>query len=280
MRIHAYLLAGDPRYAASSLRSYYSFVEKVVVSYDQEGLSWAGHEMDPEPVLSSLRRADTDSKVEYLKGSFSHPEQPALECETRQRQATLDRASQGADWVLQLDTDEILLDPAELLDCIRDADRFGAVAVEYPARWLYASTRSGRYLEASRRFWGPAASFPGPVVVRAGTRLTHCRQCEGATYRVDWRSWNSDPWRPRDASVHRRIRTDQSIAHYAWARDEDEMRLKARLSGHAEHLDWDRALSRWVWRRRHPWLTALGTPCRRRGHQQWLRIAGRPRTGI
>lgn len=110
MRLHAYVLAGDPAWATESLTSYYPLVDRVVVSFDRGHLSWSGRPMPVEAAIANLRLADPDGKIVLAPGNYSDPSRPFLDSETDQRQAALDAASEGADWVLQLDTDEIALD--------------------------------------------------------------------------------------------------------------------------------------------------------------------------
>src|SRR4051794_34106735 len=109
MRIHAYVLAGDPAWISESVLSYYPLVDRIVVSYDAKGRSWAGHRLLVDDSLRSLKSVDVSGKMVFLPGNHTDPERFSLEMETEQRQGALDAASEGADWVLQLDTDEILL---------------------------------------------------------------------------------------------------------------------------------------------------------------------------
>lgn len=269
--MNGYFLAGDPVYLAASVRSYYDAVRRIVVSYDADNLSWGGHPLDMSDSLRQAVSFDPDNKIELLPGHHSNPDRPLLDCETRQRQAALDHAARDADWVLQLDSDEIVPDLDAVLTCLHQADRAGAMALDYPARWLYSVSRRDTYLESSRRFWGVAASYPGPVAVRAGTQLRHCRQCSAEHFRVDLRARNTDPWRSSSAPVHRVVSHKQAILHFSWVRHVSELKAKAILSGHADTLDWEQAIQRWQWRGRHPWLASILTPTRRAGHQQWLR---------
>lgn len=262
MRVHAYVLAGDPAWARESVSSYYDQVARVVVSYDALGRSWAGHDLRVTETVAALRSVDRDNKLVFLPGSHSFPDRPILEVETEHRQQALDAASDGADWVLQLDTDEVVLDAGTFMTHLLRADSSRAAAMDYPLRDFYQRLGESRFLEHCSRFWGDQANYPGPVAVRAGTRLVHCRQVGPVGYRVDLAPWNTDPSHPRGAHVHAVVRRDQAIAHLSWVRDEGAMQEKAVVSGYASAHDWVRDLKRWRWRRRHPVLTALTVPFR------------------
>jgi hypothetical protein len=270
VKIHAYVLAGDPAWIRQGIGSFYGLVDRIVVSYDAEGLSWSGHPLSTEESLARIAAADPDGKVVLHPGRFSNPELMAMWAETAQRQHALDAASDGADWVLQLDTDEVVTDPRELRSAVDAAETHAASAVEYPARVLHARADSGRFLEICGRFWSTQSSYPGPVAVRAGTTLSHARQAAGVpTYRVDVSPWNTDPARSATTRVHRVIARDQALLHLSWVRTEAQMAEKRAVSGHARDRDWDRELDRWRRRMRHPLLAAAGAPLARKPFERY-----------
>ncbi|RPF26393.1 hypothetical protein [Georgenia muralis] len=264
MKRHAYVLAGDPAWLGHSVGSYYPFVDRIIVSYDRRGLSWSGHPMSVSQALERVRWLDRDAKVVLLPGDHSDPDRPVLQVETEQRQRALDAAGEGADWVLQLDTDEVPLNMTSLLGAIDSAHRTGADGLDYPLRDLYQQVSGGQFLERCGRLWTSQASFPGPVAVRAGTRLSHCRQAEVPLFRVDFAAHNTDPWHPARARVDAVVEKDKGIAHLSWVRSAEQMREKATTSGYASQIDWPVELRRWEWRRRHPLLTVVTTPLQAR----------------
>ena len=102
LRVHAYVLAADPTWLATSVRAYYPHVEKLVVSYDQDGIGWAGGPVRVEACLAALRLLDDDAKIEWAGGRFHSFDRAGgdggtLGRETRQRRAALELASSGAD---------------------------------------------------------------------------------------------------------------------------------------------------------------------------------------
>lgn len=261
-RLNAYVLAGDPAWAEVSIGSYYAMVDRIVVSFDRSHRSWSGHPLSVEASLERITAADPDGKLVLLPGDHvMTSERSLMATETAQRQAALDAASDGADWVIQLDTDEVVTDPRALLGSIDEADAHGASALDYPLRTVYAAARGGRYLEQCGRFWTPQAAYPGPIAVRAGTRLDVARQAGAATrYRVDMAARNTDPAQPRGIRVDAAVPASAAILHLSWVRTESQMAEKRRVSGYAGNRDWDRDLERWRRRARHPWLTAAGAP--------------------
>ncbi|MGE9808309.1 hypothetical protein [Janibacter sp. G1551] len=269
MRIHAYVLAGDPAWAAESIRSYYGLVDRIIVSHDRGKRSWSGHPMRVDAALAAIRSADPDGKVSVVVGDHSDPDTPVLTVETAQRQHALDAASEGSDVVLQLDTDEVVMDAETLQAHVVAMQTRGAIGLEYPLRDFYTWVGRGRYLERCHRSWRTQAAYPGPVAVISGATLAHCRQSEGELYRVDVRPTNTDPWHPRTAPVHAVVPPASAIAHLSWVRTEEDMELKSSTSGYASSRDWEADLTRWRRRARHPHLTAAMAPITRDAYERF-----------
>ncbi|WP_402374493.1 hypothetical protein [Isoptericola rhizosphaerae] len=276
IRLNAYVLAADPAYLAASVRAYYDRVDRIVVSYDRSSTSWSGTPLPVEECLGIIKDLDVAGKCEYVPGDYYRADHEPLDNDTHQRQAALDRASDGADWVLQLDTDEVLAAPATFFAAIGRAHDVGATALDYPARWLYArvgdAPSGGRYLEASTRFWRPVAGYPGPLAVRPGTTLTCARQADAAIHhRVDLRARNTDPAHGPDTIVHEVIGLDEAVVHYSWVRDDADMRRKFGWSGHSAAYSRPEVYRRWASRARRPRRAVLTTPLRR--HPEWFRLS-------
>jgi hypothetical protein len=276
VKVHAYVLAADPWWLKESVQSYYDQVDRIVVSYDETHTSWTGTPLPVDECLAILEQIDTQSKLVYQPGRYARLGHHPLENETFQRQCALDRAGDGADWVLQVDTDEVFASWSTFSSALGEAEMRGFGGVDYPSRSFYQRLQRHRYLEDSRRWWRVAASYPGAIAVRAGTVLSHCRQA-GSTplYRVDFSHMSTDPARSRRAVVHRVIPKDEAIMHFAWVRDPDYMRRKAKWSGHADQRNWQAEIEHWEWARNHPYLAVIESPLRElryKRRQPWLRI--------
>lgn len=264
MRLNAYVLAGDPAWIAQSIGSYYDHVDRIVVSYDRSGRSWTGAPLSVDDSLARIAAADPDGKVTLLPGDHVRTDHSILSTETRQRQAALDEASRDADWVLQLDTDEIVPSMNLLLEHLHVAAARRARAMEYPARMIYARTPSGRFLEHCGRFWTPLSGFPGPILIAAGSRLSVARQsATSPLYRVDMSPWNTDPAHPAGTRVHGVVSPADALIHMSWVRTEAQMAEKSVVSGYAPTRDWSAELARWRRRARHPLATQLAAPLTR-----------------
>jgi hypothetical protein len=276
VRLNAYVLLGDPAYLASSIRSYYHLVSRIVISYDEKHLSWAGKPLPIDDCLAELSDADPDHKFDFQPGSFSRPDISGVDAETFHRQAAHKAAGTDAEWVLQLDTDEVLAAPQTFSETLDAADAAGSAGMDYPSRWLYARLADGSYLESSSRFWRPVASYPAPLAIRSNAQIWNARRCEGDLFRVDFRWSNTDPWRRgHSLPIHAKVAVDEAVLHFSWVRTDEEMTRKSEMSPHRD-ADWK--IEKWRDQRRHPMLTVATTPLRRRGelHPQWFRRARIP----
>jgi len=174
MNLAAYVLAADPTWIRTSVLSYYPFVSHIVVSFDRRGRGWSGEPVPARRCVAALKSIDRDRKVRFAPGDYSGTHDDLMAAETAQRQAALDDAAEGADWVLQIDTDEVLPDAGALTRALAAVDE-RYVAVSWPMRVLYRRLGRGRFLEVAAEDGSLHVEYPGPVAVRSGTRLDHAR---------------------------------------------------------------------------------------------------------
>ncbi|HEX9998393.1 MAG TPA: hypothetical protein VGB45_14740 [Abditibacterium sp.] len=262
MKIHAYVLAGDPAWLRTSLLSYYAVVDKIVVAYDRQNLGWTGVPIPVEECVEICRSMDPEGKMEFLAGHYAKCDPQPLQCETIQRRQALEIAQEGADWVLQFDTDEVMADPACFLSCLKEADAGGYDSLDFPSRYLFCALPNHRYLERAGRLWTPRASYPGSLAIKSGTPLRLARQTKSSLFRVDFRARNTDPFRGAHVPVHRVISPDQGVLHFSWVRSHDYLKRKFASWGHANDRPdgWNSEYLKWMWAEKHPALALLKTP--------------------
>ncbi|MDR3707763.1 MAG: hypothetical protein P4L33_05660 [Capsulimonadaceae bacterium] len=279
MKLNAYIMAAEPDFIKASVLSYYDLIDTLVVSYDERGVGWTGHPLPIDECLSRLKAIDRDHKMVFVPGQFARPGHGPLDNDTFQRQNALRIAGEGADFVIQLDTDEVLANPRIFLECVAEAHAHGYKALDFPARWIYRQLGSGRYLEWCSRFWGVTAGYPGPVAVAPGVTLTCARQCNSPSYRVDFKLTNTGGPLVKGRPIHRVIAQGDGIYHYSWARDEKSLLDKFRAWGHARDRDWRPEFERWLWCGRHPYAAMLMSPLNRGSMMgKHLRIISVPNT--
>lgn len=270
MRLHAYVLAADPAWIERSISAYYDLVDEIVVSYDRSGRGWTGAPVPVEETLERLDALDRDGKLRRVGGDYARAAATPIDCDTAQRQEALAEAGRGADWVLQIDTDEVLPRAGRLVEVLRHADDRGIDAVEWPMRVLFRSLRGGRFLEVCERDGRDRFEYPGPIAVRPGARLVDARRAEGPFLRPmvrgDDRSLQLIQ-RPAEGETRAEmLAPEDAILHYSWAGSSERIRSKVSSWGHSSgrrsqafyRLRWRPAPYVWrVMRDFHPFADGL-----------------------
>lgn len=238
MRINAYILAADPTWIETSVLAYYSVVRRIVVSYDSAHKGWTGKPIPVETCLRRLKAIDTESKMEFVPGEFHRADVAPMVNDTHQRQAAHNLASTDADWVMELDTDELLPDVDALLRIVKSIEDTEIAAVEWPMRVLFRRMGDGRYLEVASANGSDRFEYPGPIISRPGVTKCDARRVGERTLRVtvpgDRESLQLQ--RPPDANEIRleAVSAADAIIHNSWARSAQSVRSKVASWSHNE----------------------------------------------
>ena len=229
MRLRAYVLAADPAWLETSIQSYYDIVDKIVVSYDRNKVGWTGSPLPIDECLDRAKSVDKDSKMEFAPGNFAILSNSPMENETRQRREALALAG-DADWVFQLDTDEVVTQPDSLLKRLA-ALPASARCVRWPMRSLFQRAANGRYLEVCTKRGGHVEEYFS-IAVRPGTRLAEARTTLEET--VPFRSWTLS--RELLFTPHSRLPRSETMLHFSWVRSQEQMLAQAAQLGPCARL--------------------------------------------
>ncbi len=246
MRLRAYVLAADPAWLETSIQSYYDIVDKIVVSYDRNKVGWTGSPLPIDECLDRAKSVDKDKKMEFAPGDFAILSNSPMENETRQRREALALAGE-ADWVFQLDTDEVVTEPASLRRRLA-ALPASARCVRWPMRSLFQRAADGRYLEVCTKRGGHVEEYFS-IAVRPGTKLAEARTTLEET--IPFRSWTLS--RESLFNPASRLPRSETMLHFSWVRSQEQMLRKLRSWGHARDFDteryyreiWSRAPTEW-----------------------------------
>ncbi len=249
IRLNAYVLAADPTWLELSVGVYYDRVEEIVVSYDSSGKGWTGAPIPVEECLSRLRALDHKGKMRFEGGCYSSPKADPMLNDTLQRNAALASAGKGADWVLQLDTDEWLPNPETFYAAIERADDLGLSGLEWPMRVLYRRIRNGA-LEVCSSQKKDHFEYIAPVAVRAGTPLVHSRRSERPFLRaLVHGDHESIQLRNKPSAIEVReslLAAPDAIVHNSWARSPSDLRRKLASWSHSSWRAWLYYATRWL----------------------------------
>jgi hypothetical protein len=250
-RLKAYILAADPTWIEASLGSYYSLVEEIIVSYDIQGRGYTGLPLPLEACLQKLRSMDCNGKMRYCPGSYARLDHSPMDNETHQRRCAIEQAAEGADWILQIDTDELLPSTQPLLDAMAFAEQHNLSGIEWPMRVLYQRTRQGRYLEVCATDRCDRFEYPGAIAIRPHAHLLHARVTGDAFLRVVVRGDRSSLQLSQDLKTYERraelISASEAILHNSWARTPKNLRMKLGSWSHNSGLkSWLYYYCRWL----------------------------------
>lgn len=246
MKIVAYVMAADPAYLQSSVSSYYQQVDKIVVTYDRNHLGWTGKPVRTNQCLSLLRHLDVDNKCLYFEGDYARPEyfSDPNKNETFQRNRSLDIARQYGDWILQLDTDEVLPKALVLSSLVSEAVQHSCTSVWYPMLWIFSVNRRGVTVASNRRLV-PIADFPGPILLERNQRVVYSRHEANRSTALSFACNAVLGSVPETIVITKSLSWDELIYHYSIERSESDFQMKAQNNGHAFEVDWALAYRRW-----------------------------------
>jgi hypothetical protein len=114
-------LAYDWKYAFDAIRSYYAIADEIILGLDADRISWSKKPFafDDAAVADLIAQIDTDKKIRIIEGNFHALDVP-LENDTAERRL-LGAACHAGNWVVQIDADEILLNPLEFTQIMKNS---------------------------------------------------------------------------------------------------------------------------------------------------------------
>lgn len=260
MKLKAYILAADPAWIEASVNSYYNAVDEIVVSYDENGIGYTGVPVPVEECLKRLQTIDLQKKMRFCPGHYARLEHTPMENETYQRQCAIEQIGKDTDWILQLDTDEVIADFQEFKKCLAEADTKGFKAVDYPARYLFCQLGNKRYLETCTRFWRITSNYPGQMAIKPGVVPHYARHTKTELYRVDFSLKSTSKYHSKSVVVHRKISATQAIFHFSWVRSEKQLLQKLKTWSHSKDVNTEEVFAYWKNCQQHPYISMLKTP--------------------
>ena len=256
MRLGAYILPGDTVWLRSSLMQYYDRIDDLVVLVPRSHCGWRGTPIPVDECLAIVKAVDVRGIARLVEGEWCDPEDP-LRADTAQRLDGVRALRDTVDWILQIDNDEVLMDPAALMAFVEEADRAGEVQVDWPLRTLFRQVAPATYLEVCS-LTGETVVEYAPVAVRAGHDVVEVRRALGPVLRVVVEGDDRSLLIRRPAVPGERrvtgLQESQTILHNSWGRTPAEVWRKTRSWGHYSGLKgiayyvrvwWP---ARWTWR--------------------------------
>jgi hypothetical protein len=208
------LLAYDYRYAYATIRSYYDIADEIILGLDADRLTWSRKpfEVDINAVHEFIKRVDTAKKIRIIEGNFHESPHPMVN-DSNERSFLAGHATAG-NWVVQIDADEILLNPLEFRD------------------WLLEHNPQdhnvyGLWVSVFKVFGNQA------LVVDPQTEMTPVATLSRAPYRIA--RMNGQPG----------LASPLRMLHFSWGRTPAEIAQKLENWGHSGEFDAQAYLAFW-----------------------------------
>jgi hypothetical protein len=207
------LLAFDYRYAFGAVRSYYEIADEIILGLDAQRLSWTGqpYHIDLNELQQFITEVDHGKKIRIAEGDFHAHPQPIVN-DTLER-SQLSRLVQPGNWVVQIDADEVLVNPAEFRPWLQAANS----AKQVVAPWITVFKRFGNQL----------------LVVTPGSGVGHVATKLRGQYVAARRTPQTE------------ILSPLKLLHFSWGRTPEELKQKLQNWGHARDFDTDRFFKFW-----------------------------------
>lgn len=199
------LIAYDFEYAFHTIKSYYDIADEIILGLDHERRSFSGtiYPFDEDAFKRGLATIDRSSKIKLVEGDF-HSQAHPLANEWCERHILVNHCKPG-NWVIQIDSDEILLNPVEFAHWIHSAPpQYGV-----NAQWLCIFKSFGQDVLIIRE--------PQPYIA------------VGSKQRSDWIGGRQ--------TRQTYINSPLILLHNAYGRERADVELKIRNWGHSREIN-------------------------------------------
>ena len=204
------LISYDAAYLANSIRTYYNYVDEIVLGLDEARISWSGNafSFDEEELWNELSEIDGDNKIEIIEGNF-HRSQIPIENDNHERNYLKEHCTN--DWVFSFDADE------ELVNAEQYFNKYCPLVEDYNLDhqfyWIlpYKRLSNGEILVITKEDGNLQNNEVQGFVTDKENTFNYCR-------------WTNNP---------KRIQSPLAILHWSFCRPPNELDLKVNNFGHS-----------------------------------------------
>lgn len=199
-------VAYDWEFLQHSLPAIYDHVEAICLSVDAGDKSWNGNtfSFDNDGLNALVKGLDKKHKIQVLREPFFSPERTPIENENYQRRRMAEVLGK-ADWIIQIDTDEIIIEPETFISELRKYKAYKR-PLNIHGLWLNLIKQT-------------ATGFIYSVLKTPPLATNKPQYDYGRT------------------NGHFNIYTNSFIAHITWARPEEEVKYKLDNWGHSHEFN-------------------------------------------
>jgi hypothetical protein len=207
------LISYDAAYLASSIKTYYDYVDEIVLGLDKDRVSWSGNtfSFNENKLWSELNAIDGDSKIHIIEDNFHRSSNP-IENDTYERNYLKHYCS--SDLILSFDADEQLINPNDffnkfcpLIDFRHDAE------LSFTWFLLYKEFESG-YL----------------IIADETRKNVFTKDVQGFSANRDLHTFTYCRW----TNATKKIKSPLAVLHYSFCRPDKELKDKINNFGHSK----------------------------------------------
>lgn len=227
------LIAYDAHLLPSSIKSYYPFVDEIVLGLDKDRISWSGNKFsfDESKLLKELKNIDIKKKIHIVEENF-HGSKTPIENDNFERNFLKSHCSH--DWIFSFDADEVLVNPKEFfIDFLPICERYYKTT-ELIFTWFLPFKK---------------LKMKNPHTHELLDHTLMICNNDGTFYKGDQQGFacNKDATFTycRWTDTKKKILTNLSIMHYSFCRNESEVSLKLNNYGHSSDKNDDPFFHNW-----------------------------------
>jgi len=201
----------DYKFGLLAIASYYDIADEILLGIDRARVTWSGNPYYlGDDFFEQIRLLDKDKKIRIIEGSFHRSSSP-VENDTNERTAIADQCKH--DYIIGIDSDEILLNPIEFREWL-DTNEFYDFDVSAHLYTIFKTTGTKLFV---------ASPIETTVIGKNQGRIyKKCRYTGNRT--------KLSPLR---------------LLHYSWGRTYAEIELKIKNWGHRNDFKHEDLLNLW-----------------------------------
>lgn len=206
------LISYDAHYLPRSIRSYYDYVDEIILGLDKDRISWSRNSFsfDERALWSELHSIDVDGKIQIVEENFHRSSVP-IENDTHERNFLKEQCSH--DWIFSFDADEILVNAKEFfIDFLPMVETYTDIELMFTWFLLYKE-------------------FPDDYLIIADESRNHIfkKDIQGFSARKNLHTYTYCRW----TNAPKKLLSPLGILHYSFCRTDAELEKKINNFGHS-----------------------------------------------
>lgn len=207
------LISYDAEYLPDSIRTYYDYVDEIVLGLDKDRISWSNNrfKFDESKLWNDLQIIDGDNKISIIEDNF-HRSRVPIENDTHERNFLKSKCEY--DWVFSFDADEMLVNAKEFfIDFCPIVQDYKDVELMFTWYMLYKE-------------------FEDEFLIIADESNNHAfkKEIQGFTADRDLHTFTYCRW----TNSTKKILSPLGIKHFSFCRSQDQLDAKINNFGHSE----------------------------------------------